>query len=478
MTNYSKIIQNNDYQILFLDFILIVLCLFFTSTALVDDLEHLRASYFVSQGYIPYRDFFEHHHPLIWYIFAPIIKFLPHNNLTTLYIAKTFASMFSVGSTYLIYIISKKFFGGKKVAITTLLIYFMYYPSLYTFSAFKPDTFARFFYLLGLYNFFLYTSQKKTKNMVITGISLTISFLFLQTTLFVITPLLIPLCYFLYKNKQLIKNFILAIIPALLIIISFTFFLYYNQTLEQYFQLNWIFNSYLYKIIIYSRDNSIYSFAIFLSLPFILYFFNKKQRKNFFINSLFIVFCFELIKNLYYSTHLPHYLVYIFLFSSVITSSLKFQLHILNKIKLNILFIIMIVLNLISLCLNNSSMLKKYYKILQPTDTYVLYHGDTINIYAPKTSYYWFNPQLEGIDNGIFKRFPDYNINEFIKSNNITYIIGIGNINKLSTNLPQIFDVNIYNNHILDVNILNNYKKILPHMYKLQEPFSKENNFE
>ena len=137
----------------------------------------------------------------------------------------------------------------------------------------------------------------------------------------------------------------------------------------------------------------------------------------------------------------------------------------------------MIVLNLISLCLNNSSMLKKYYKILQPTDTYVLYHGDTINIYAPKTSYYWFNPQLEGIDNGIFKRFPDYNINEFIKSNNITYIIGIGNINKLSTNLPQIFDVNIYNNHILDVNILKNYKEILPHMYKLQEPFSKENNF-
>lgn len=76
MTNYSKIIQNNDYQILFLDFILIVLCLFFTSTALFDDLEHLRASYFVSQGYIPYRDFFEHHHPLIWYVFAPIIKFL------------------------------------------------------------------------------------------------------------------------------------------------------------------------------------------------------------------------------------------------------------------------------------------------------------------------------------------------------------------------------------------------------------------
>ena len=39
----------------------------FSSTLnLADDIEHLRATYFVSSGDIPYRDFFDHHHPLLW----------------------------------------------------------------------------------------------------------------------------------------------------------------------------------------------------------------------------------------------------------------------------------------------------------------------------------------------------------------------------------------------------------------------------
>ena len=49
--------------------------IFISRRAMGDDLEHIHASWLVWQGYIPYTDFFEHHHPLTWYIFAPLVGF-------------------------------------------------------------------------------------------------------------------------------------------------------------------------------------------------------------------------------------------------------------------------------------------------------------------------------------------------------------------------------------------------------------------
>ena len=38
-----------------------------------DDVEHLHSAWLVFQGQVPYKDFFQHHNPLMWYLFAPLI---------------------------------------------------------------------------------------------------------------------------------------------------------------------------------------------------------------------------------------------------------------------------------------------------------------------------------------------------------------------------------------------------------------------
>ena len=66
--------------------------LFFLSFSIFvdgDEKEHLYASYLISKGDIPYRDFFEHHHPLLWYLFAPIVLMFS-NNENVLYIMRLF----------------------------------------------------------------------------------------------------------------------------------------------------------------------------------------------------------------------------------------------------------------------------------------------------------------------------------------------------------------------------------------------------
>lgn len=43
---------------------------------ILDEFQHLHASYLVSIGQIPFRDFFEHHTPLFYYLMAPFIRVL------------------------------------------------------------------------------------------------------------------------------------------------------------------------------------------------------------------------------------------------------------------------------------------------------------------------------------------------------------------------------------------------------------------
>ncbi len=38
-----------------------------------DELEHVHATWLVLQGQVPFRDFFEHHHPLTWFVLAPLL---------------------------------------------------------------------------------------------------------------------------------------------------------------------------------------------------------------------------------------------------------------------------------------------------------------------------------------------------------------------------------------------------------------------
>lgn len=52
-----------------------------------DHAEHLHASWLVWQGEVPYRDFFEHHHPLLWYIAAPMVA-LFYKNVMIFYVAR------------------------------------------------------------------------------------------------------------------------------------------------------------------------------------------------------------------------------------------------------------------------------------------------------------------------------------------------------------------------------------------------------
>ena len=472
-SNQSQNYLNLFVELLALVFLGLVLTLIYNDTIILDELEHLRASYFVSLGEMPYRDFFEHHHPMIWFMFAPIISVLPHLNLVVLYVAKTLAFIFSVGSSIVIYLIAKRFMGGVFSAVATLVFFFVYFATWYSFSIFKPDTFMRFFYLCGLYNFLLYYERQTLKNLILSGILFTIAFLFLQTITFSILPLIFPVCYILYKNTSLWKDFAVSAIAPTAVLVAFYTFLYATGTLENYLQLNLTYNANLFTII-HSHTPlviPIFLIEILLAYAALVYVYCKHYQTAYF-NIFAILFVCESINHLYFPAVYPHYLILLFLFSGFI---LAFAL---NKMQKKWIFRTLLSILILNLVLNYFVIAITYHKLSHaylreydkhPEASMVNFDVTFFSVFSPKFSYYWFYPNFEFVDNALFHRLPDYDINKIIDENKVEYIFYDASI-KQKFNFEEAakkFEIeDCYARHSLDVNILKDYQKVLPGLYK------------
>ena len=56
-----------------------LLAILYIPTQNGDNVEHIHSSFMVANGMVPYRDFFQHHNPLMWYMFAPLVKIFEYN---------------------------------------------------------------------------------------------------------------------------------------------------------------------------------------------------------------------------------------------------------------------------------------------------------------------------------------------------------------------------------------------------------------
>ena len=135
--------------------------IFISPYCLIDTVEHIHASYLINIGLIPYRDFFEHHNPLLWYILSPLTQLL-YNDINIIHIARFIACCFHLVNLFLFYKIIEKFLYNKNIARTSILI-FLSIPYIWRdITVLRPDIFMYTTFLAALYFLFTYFNKKKT----------------------------------------------------------------------------------------------------------------------------------------------------------------------------------------------------------------------------------------------------------------------------------------------------------------------------
>ena len=233
------------------------LCYFtFTDFLNGDEREHITATFYIYNGQIPYRDFFEHHHPLLWYIFVPILS-LFSNSAYIWYAARAFTLFLLALNCFFIIKISRLITPNYGFAWLAGILSLIPHCVFLSQTEFRPDSLMITLFLCGLY--YLYDDIKEQKNkLIISFLFFFLSIMALQKACFQLIPITLLIVYLLYKKTICFKIFIKALILPLLLMFLYTLYLWYNNALKDYFELNWLLNLKIHTHIQYPVHQTAY----------------------------------------------------------------------------------------------------------------------------------------------------------------------------------------------------------------------------
>ncbi len=208
----------------------------------MDHAEHLHAAWLVWQGNVPYRDFFEHHNPLLWYLLAPIVATF-YNNALILYISRVISACIYILCFTGLWKIARNFLNiSGKAVILGVIFYFIIPDNLFLFYELQPDSFMLAAFIWGLLYFFRYLEYNKQTDLSVAFSLFTISFLFLQKILLLLFGLALYILFLITKKKISLNNIFQAATYPVIILFFFYLCLYYTNSLNLYLIFNYELN--------------------------------------------------------------------------------------------------------------------------------------------------------------------------------------------------------------------------------------------
>ena len=231
--------------------ILLFLCGFFSLLALLisvnrsfdpDEFEHVHSTWYIVGGYIPYTDFFQNHNPLLWYSLSPFLLLFGYtvHSVLMLRILMFFLTSAIVYSTYRL---SRKINGSKEVGLFSGILLLSAVMFVGRSIEIRPDVPQVFFGIVSVYALITYFKVGKLKYIIFSALSASLSFIFLQKTVFLLMAYALIFIYKFLKGK-------ISFGPMVYFVICFSlplsFFLAYllliSGSLNNYFITNFTIN--------------------------------------------------------------------------------------------------------------------------------------------------------------------------------------------------------------------------------------------
>lgn len=300
--------------------------IFFTETANGDNVEHIHSTWLIAYGNVPYRDFFQHHNPLVWYIFAPFVRFfgayLGTHQLVLLNIAHAVGICAGVITFGVAYRMSAKFFASRLSSLLSLLVVCPPFFYVYCFN-YNPDTFMALGLAFGVYFLFKYFENSQLSSLIGSFFFFFLAFMFTQKVLIVLGQLGLMSLYVFYKKKTPISDILYALVLPLGGVLLFLSYLYNQGALNLYWLSNYPFNVKMqsfygnHKIEVFDYQMLIVS--VVLAAISILFNFKSGSLSYKILSFLFIT---ELLQRCFYFAISPYYMLPLMIFMVPLNSVL------------------------------------------------------------------------------------------------------------------------------------------------------------
>ncbi|MBW2045878.1 MAG: glycosyltransferase family 39 protein [Deltaproteobacteria bacterium] len=234
---------------LYIYFLFLIIVLFSTLTLSIsvnkkfaaDELEHVHSAWYIENNHVPYSDFFEHHHPLLWYLILPFLLLFDYS-AKTLIAMRLMIFILTAGIGFFTYLITKKITKSTEAGFTSVILLLSVVVFIKRAVEIRPDVPQVFLGLASIYYLLIFFQSKENKYMIFGGLSLAVSFLFLQKAIFLLIAYLFIFVFKLFRRELPIKSVFYFNICFSLPVLFFLGYLIISGSFNEYIAANWILN--------------------------------------------------------------------------------------------------------------------------------------------------------------------------------------------------------------------------------------------
>src|SRR5947208_12140838 len=222
-----------------------------------DEFQHLHSAWYISKGFLPYRDFFQHHTPLYYFLLAPFFQFFNvetngADSIAFLYFSRSLMWLLSgviLGCTFWLGKLWKNTFVGC-IAVLLLVTTQAYWTKS---LEIRPDPLAVAFWLLHLILIIRDVSPhrqgyEKRRMFAWSGVFLALSFLALQKIVYAFPGLAVCISWYLWSpsapadRSVRYANFACQLVGFIVPIVSILTYFYLVGGLSEFIRYNFLFN--------------------------------------------------------------------------------------------------------------------------------------------------------------------------------------------------------------------------------------------
>ncbi|MBN2136511.1 MAG: glycosyltransferase family 39 protein [Sedimentisphaerales bacterium] len=208
----------------------------------VDEFEHIHTTWYAAHGHIPYRDFFQHHNPLLWYSMVPFLWVFGETTETVIvYRIAIFAV--SMGIAYTIYRISKLLTGSREAGLISVAMLLSMAIFVDSTVEIRPDVPMLLFALISVHFLVRHIQTGEAKSMMLCGLFASISFLFLQKVVLFLFAYGAIFAYRLIRRRLSIRDLLYFCSSFILVQSAFFLCLTASGCFSDYILTNWRLNA-------------------------------------------------------------------------------------------------------------------------------------------------------------------------------------------------------------------------------------------
>lgn len=395
-----------------------------------DEIEHIHSAWYIQNGHIPYRDFFENHHPLLWFILGPFMTLFGYG-VTTVILIRLLNLIFFYGIVFLVYKITKTAAQSSEAGLSAVVMLLSMVIFVEKGIEIRPDVPQVFFGFGSLYYLLAFFRERKNKYIFYSGLWASVSFLFLQKALFLI---IIYACIFILKFVQSRISLASLVIFTLSFTTPLLFFLLYlilTESLNDYVVNNWMFHishlksfSALLGFWTTIRNNTVFWIVSIPSVLFISTERHNREMKLILSIGLFLLLSVFMVKHPFSQYFMfPTAILCIGVGYFLNKMFIRHQLSVKQKM---LVLILMTIIPFTVLCrftfvTTNHQQLEKISFVLDNSrESDLVYDGAaTFNVFRKDLHYFWFSLSsgwgLDSYNRITHNRFIDYNTVKLIK---------------------------------------------------------------